>query len=81
MTKTASIVPNELAIDRHIPNSGGCEWIYFRISGWDDVEPYTRKVLEFDGRKFTFSCWNSDENYMVFRRPLTGVLTAKIARA
>ncbi len=39
-------------------------------NGWDDVKKIAKKVVLYDGRKFTFSCWNSDDLYVVFRRSL-----------
>ena len=39
----------------------------------------TKKVLTYEGRKFVFSCWNSDRMEIVFYRMLDGsTLTAKI---
>ena len=35
--------------------------------GWDDVKKICKKVLEYKGRHFTFTCWNSDRNCAYFR--------------
>ncbi len=49
------------------------EFIKFSVpNGWDDVKKLTNKVLTFEGRDFTFSAWNSDENNCWFVRILDG---------
>ena len=49
------------------------EFLAFDIpNGWDDVAPICKKLLEFEGRLFAFSCWNSDRNTCHFRRALDG---------
>ena len=35
-------------------------------NGWDDVKNLTNKVLEFDGKTFVFTGWNSDRNVCFF---------------
>lgn len=40
-------------------------------NGWDDVKEISGKVLEFDGRDFIFSGWNSDRNECFFYRLLS----------
>ena len=37
---------------------------------WDDVKKPTKKVLLFEGRRFTFCSWNSDRNVANFNRRL-----------
>ena len=39
-------------------------------NGWEDVDKIRKRVLEFDGREFVFSGWNSDTNQCYFFRPL-----------
>ena len=76
----ASVVPEEFPVTYSV--SGTTEFIQFDVpNGWDDVKKLTKKVLLFDGKKFTFSCWNSDHLYCAFRRQ-GGVdpLTARIVR-
>ena len=55
---------------------------YLTISvpnGWDDVKKLTKKVLEFNGRLYTFTGWNSDRNECYFCRPINGdAIAAKI---
>ena len=36
-------------------------------NGWDDVEKIRTKVLEFEGRRFVFTGWNSDRNEAFFK--------------
>jgi hypothetical protein len=61
---------NEVAIARHVVDPvDNSEWLYFDIpNGWDDVKKVCKKALLFEGRKFYFSCWNSDRMECVFRR-------------
>lgn len=43
-------------------------------NGWDDVKKICKKVLSYDGRKFTFTGWNSDTLQCYFVRSLlTGI--------
>ncbi len=42
--------------------------------GWDDVKKICKKVLTYDGRKFTFTGWNSDTLKCYFVRS-SGVAT------
>ena len=43
-------------------------------NGWDDVKKISKKVLSYDGRKFTFTSWNSDTLKCHFVRSLlTGI--------
>jgi len=39
-------------------------------NGWDDVKKLSKKVLSYDGRKFTFTAWNSDTLKCYFARSL-----------
>ena len=75
----ASIAPNEIAVRHSIRPDVHREFISFDIDGWDDVKKVCKKVLIYDGRKFIFSCWNSDRNDCIFYRMLDGsTLTATI---
>lgn len=44
-------------------------------NGWDDVNKLRAKVLEFDGRNYCFTGWNSDRNVAFFK---SGAAVAKI---
>lgn len=68
----ATISPTEFAVKHAVRPDVQREFISFDISGWDEVKKLTKKVLLYDGRKFTFSCWNSDRMEIVFYRMLTG---------
>lgn len=75
----AIVAPLEIAVSHSTRPDVGREFLSFGISGWDEVKKLTKKVLIFDGRKFIFSCWNSDRMEIVFYRMLDGsTLTAKI---
>ena len=65
---TATISPNVIQVEHSICEPVNREFLKFPISGWDEVKKLTKKVLIFEGRKFIFSCWNSDDNYCVFYR-------------
>lgn len=67
----ATVVPNAIPVRYSIHPDIGLEFISFDIpNGWDDVKRVCKKVLTYDGRPFTFSCWNSDRMECVFRRAL-----------
>ncbi|NBW12678.1 MAG: hypothetical protein EBR82_32105 [Caulobacteraceae bacterium] len=36
-------------------------------NGWEDVSGLANKVLEFEGRRYGFSGWNSDKNEAYFK--------------
>lgn len=79
--QTSSILANEIAVRHSVRPDVGREFLSFDITGWDDVKPLTKKVLLFDGRKFIFSCWNSDRNECIFYRMLDGsTVTATVCR-
>lgn len=67
----ATIIPNEIpVVYSHRPDIGR-EFIMVEVpNGWDDVAKLCRKVLSYDGRKFTFTGWNSDRNECYFARSL-----------
>ena len=64
----ATISENEISVTHTIRPDVGREFLKFSINGWDDVKKISKKVLNYDGRKFIFSCWNSDDMYCVFYR-------------
>jgi len=67
----ATINPNEISVVHNIRNDIGREFLTIDVpEGWDDVKKICKKVLTFDGRKFTFSGWNSDTNKCFFYRVL-----------
>lgn len=75
----ATIAPLEIAVQHSVRPDVAREFLSFSISGWDEVRRLTKKVLVYDGRKFVFSCWNSDRMEIVFFRMLDGsTKTAKI---
>ena len=68
----ATIVPSEIAVTHNVRPDVGREFISFPIDGWNDVKKVCKKVLLFDGRKFTFASWNSDSMTCCFSRMLDG---------
>jgi len=65
---TATIVPNVLPVKSHTERPGMGHYITIDCpAGWDDVKKICKKVLEFEGRNYTFTGWNSDRNEAFFR--------------
>jgi len=77
----AQILPNEVAVRHSVRPDVDREFLTIDChNGWDDVKKLTKKVLTFEGRKFTFTGWNSDSCECYFARSLSSeVLTAKIS--
>lgn len=63
----AKIAKNEIPVRHSVSPEDSCEFLEIDIEGWDDVKKICKKVLEFNGKKFTFSAWNSDSNKAYFR--------------
>ncbi len=77
-SSTARFSPNEIKVEHTV--HADREFLRFDVpDGWDDVKKVCEKVLRYDGRAFTFSCWNSDSNYCVFSRALAPDAAPKIA--
>jgi len=78
---TAKIIPNEIPVTHSIRKDVNREFLTVDCpEGWDDVKKICKKVLTFDGRKFTFSGWNSDRNQAFFYRMLSDDSVQQIAR-
>ena len=75
------VLTNEVPVRHSIRPDVGREFLAIDCPrGWDDVKKLTKKVLSYEGRKFTFTGWNSDSNECYFFRPLDGsVMTARIS--
>ena len=64
---------NEIPVFHSVRPSVGREFLTVDCpEGWDDVKKIKNKVLLFDGRKFTFTGWNSDRNEAFFACPING---------
>lgn len=76
----ATIAQNEIPVSHSVRPDVGREYLTIDVpNGWDDVKKISKKVLVFDGRKFTFTGWNSDTLKCYFCRPLVGeIQTATI---
>ena len=62
---TASISPDLLVVR---PSGTRPEFLTVSVpNGWDDVAKLTGKVLEFEGRRYGFTGWNSDRNEAYFK--------------
>lgn len=76
---TAKILKNEIPVRHSVLAEINREFLEIAVEGWPDVEKISKKVLEFEGKKFTYSGWNSDRNVCYFARPIEGeVKTVKI---
>ena len=70
---TATVVPNEIPVVYTSRADVNREFLTVDCpNGWDDVKKLTKKVLTYDGRKFTFCGWNSDRNTCHFSRMFSG---------
>lgn len=79
MEKFAQIVKNEIPVIHSIRADVNREFLSIKVEGWSDVQKISKKILEFEGRKFKFTGWNSDDMMCYFARPLNGeIQSAKI---
>jgi hypothetical protein len=78
----ATIAKNEIAVTHSYRPEVDREFLIVNVpNGWDDVKKLTNKILQYDGRKFVYSGWNSDTLQCYFYRKLDGsTLTAKICK-
>jgi hypothetical protein len=68
MTK-ATIVKNEICVIHQTKTDIHREYLTVDCpDGWDDVKKLTKKVLEYEGRKYAYTGWNSDRNECYFAR-------------
>ena len=69
----AEIATNEIPV-RYISRPDvGRDYLHIDCpAGWDDVKKICKKVLIYEGRRFTFTGWNSDRNEAFFCAPLGG---------
>jgi hypothetical protein len=69
----AQILPNEIPVLHSYRACIGREFLTVQCpEGWDDVKKIKNKVLLFEGRKFTYTGWNSDRNEAFFTGPING---------
>ena len=70
---TATINPKEIPVQHSIRPDVGREFLTVKIpNGWDDCKKIKNKVLTFEGKKFTWSGWNSDTDEAYFVCPIGG---------
>lgn len=75
----ATINPKEIVVTHSIRKDVNREFLTIDIEGWDDVAKICKKVLTYDGRKFTYCGWNSDTMKCFFYRLLNDDGVARIA--
>ena len=69
----ATIEPTEIPVRYCERPEVGRDFLTINVpNGWEDVKKLTKKVLTYDGRKFTFVGWNSDSMTMNFTAPHGG---------
>jgi hypothetical protein len=70
---TATILDKHVPVRHNVRKDVGREYLMLDVpEGWDDVKKICKKVLEFNGKKFTFTGWNSDRNECFFSAPIHG---------
>ena len=65
---TTTVVREVIPIRRH-EKIEGHYWLEVAIADSDEAMTYTKKILEFEGREYGWSCWNSDRMVVVFKSP------------
>lgn len=68
--KNTAFIASDLLVVRH----SGTRPYYLTVSvpnGWEDVARLTARVLEFEGRHYGFTGWNSDRNEAYFKSNIT----------
>ena len=69
----ATIQKNEIEVKHSVRPDVNREFLTVQVpNGWDDCKKLTNKVLTYEGRKFTWTGWNSDTNLAFFARGLNG---------
>jgi hypothetical protein len=78
----ATIALEEIPVRHNVRTDVELEFLTIDCpNDWDDVKKISKKALLFDGRRFTFSGWNSDRHECYFSAPLGGSrATAKIVK-
>lgn len=69
---TATFNPKEIRIASHsVRNDVGREFLTIDCpDGWDDVKKIKDRILQFEGKRFAFTGWNSDTNQAYFAKPI-----------
>ena len=63
---TAKVVSNLIPVN-HIVRAGERDRLHLDVpKGWDDVKKICRKVLQYEGRNYSFIGRNSDRNEAFF---------------
>ena len=65
----AKIAKDEIPVTYSVSRDVNLEFLRIQTEGWDEVKKLTKKVLLFEGRRFTRSGWYSNTNEAFFRRP------------
>ena len=70
----ATVFPDEIPVRFSARPDVGRDFLTLSFEGdyaevWKQVSKVSKKVLTYDGRKFTFTGWNSDRNEAFFAAP------------
>lgn len=66
----ATIASNEIAVTYSERPEVGRDFLKFDVpNGWSDIRKLHKKVLIYNGRRFTFSGWDSDTLKCYFVAP------------
>jgi len=64
---SATIQKNQIAVKSNVREDGS-NWLTVDVpNGWDSCKKIVNKVLNFNGRNYTWRGWNSDRNEAFFR--------------
>jgi len=67
----ATIAANEIPVKYTRREDVDHEFLTIEVpNGWEDVKKISKKVLVYDGKRFTFTGWNSDTNLCYFSKPI-----------
>ena len=79
---TATILPTPENTIEFLAEPALCDGRYYAKvavpQGWDQVKAHCKLRLEFEGRIYGWSCWNSDRMESVFVSPAPRRLLARV---
>ena len=82
MSNKAQVLVDEIPVIHTVRPEVQREYLTINVpNDWDDVKKICKKVLMFEGKRFTFTGWDSDRHVCMFVRPIgQDAPTAKIVR-
>lgn len=68
---TATPIKNAISVVHSSRHDVGREFLTISVpNGWDDVKKIKDKILDYKGKAYKFTGWNSDSNNCFFARPI-----------